>query len=52
MMLRKFQVDSKGTQPYIYMYAFFPKLPSHPGCHVTLSRVARATQYDFAGYPF
>ena len=27
-----FQVDSKRTQPYIYMYPLFPKLPSHPGC--------------------
>ncbi|KAB0364431.1 hypothetical protein FD754_008587, partial [Muntiacus muntjak] len=33
-----FQVDSKGTQPYIYMYPFSPKFPSHPGCHTTLSR--------------
>ena len=23
----------------IYMYPFSPKLPSHPGCHITLSRV-------------
>ena len=26
-MLWLFQVDSKGTQPYICMYPFFPKLP-------------------------
>ena len=26
----------KGPQPYIYMYPFFPKLPSPPGCHITL----------------
>ena len=25
-MLRKFQVDSKGVQPHIYMYPFSPKL--------------------------
>ena len=25
-MLRKFQVDSKGTQPYIPVYPFSPKL--------------------------
>ena len=37
--LWQFQVNSKGTQPYIYMYSFSPKLPSHPGCHITLSRV-------------
>ena len=23
-----------------------PKLPSHPGCHMTLSRVPRAAQYE------
>ena len=38
-MLWLFQVDSKWTQPYTYMYPFSPKLPSHPGCHITLSRV-------------
>ena len=30
--------DIEGTQPYTYMYPFSPKLPSHPGCHITLSR--------------
>ena len=40
---------SKGTQPYIYMYPFSPKLPSHPGCHTTLSRVPCAVQYDLVG---
>jgi len=29
----------KGTQPYIYMYPFSPKLLFHPGCHITLSRI-------------
>ena len=29
----------KGAQPYIYTYPFSPKLPSQPGCHMTLSRV-------------
>ena len=28
-MLRWFQVNSKGTQPFIYTYPFSPKLPSH-----------------------
>ena len=37
--LRWFQVDREGTQPYIYMYPFSPKLPFHQGCHITLSRV-------------
>ena len=32
-------MHSTGTQPYTYMCPFSPKLPSHPGCHVTLSRV-------------
>ena len=43
-MLWQFQVGNKGTQPYIYMYPFSPKLPSHPGCHITLSRVPCALQ--------
>ena len=30
IMLRQFLVHSKGTQPYIYMYPFSPKLLSHP----------------------
>ena len=30
-------MDSKGTQLYMYMYPFSPKLPSHPGCHITVS---------------
>ena len=51
-MLGQFQVHSKGTQPYIYMYPFFPKLPSHPGYHITLSRVPCAIQQVLVGYPF
>ena len=43
-MLWQFQADSKGTQLYVYMYPFSPKLPSHPGCCITLSRVPCATQ--------
>ena len=27
------------TKPYIYMYPFSPRLPTHPGCLRTLSRV-------------
>ena len=49
-MLWLFQVDSKGTQPYIYMYPFFPKLPSHLGRHITLSRVPCAIQKVLFGY--
>ena len=30
-------MNSKGTQPYIHMYPFSPKLLSQPGCHITLS---------------
>ena len=37
-ILWSFQVDSKGTQPNMYMCPFSPKLPSHPGCHLTLNR--------------
>ena len=32
-------MDSKGTQSYIFMYPFSPKLHSYPGYHITLSRV-------------
>ena len=28
----------------VYTYPFSPKLPSHPGCHITLSRVPCAIQ--------
>ena len=45
-------MDSKGTQPYIYIHPFFSKLPSHPGCHITPSRVPCALQQGFVGYPF
>ena len=31
--------EPQGTQPHIYMHTFSPKLPFHPGCHITLSRV-------------
>ena len=39
------QVNSKGTQPSICVYPFSPNLPSHPGCHITLSRVPCAIWY-------
>ena len=44
-MLWQFQVNNKGTQTYIYMYPFSPKLPSLPGCHITLSRGPYSTQF-------
>ena len=31
-------MNSEVTKPYIYMYHLYPKLPSHPDCHMTLSR--------------
>ena len=34
--LWQFQVNSKGPQPYMHMYPFLPRFPSHPGCHITL----------------
>ena len=34
-VLWQFQVDSKRTQSYRYMYPFSPKLPSHRGCDIT-----------------
>ena len=39
-------------QPHIYMYPFSPKPSSHPGCHITLSRVPYAIQQVLVGYPF
>ena len=44
-------VNGKWTQPYMYTYPFSPKVPSHPGCHVTLSRVPWAGQQALAGSP-
>jgi len=35
------------TLPYIYMYPFALKVPSHPGC-----RVPCAIQKALVGYPF
>ena len=35
----QFQAHSKGAQPHVYMYPFSPRCSSHPGCHITLSRV-------------
>ena len=35
----EFQVNSKGTQPYICMYPSPLKPLSHPDCHITLNRV-------------
>ena len=49
--LWSFQANSEGTQPYIYMYPFSPKVPSYPGCHITLNRVPCAIQYVLVGYP-
>ena len=43
-MLRQFQVNREGTQSCICMYPSSPKLPSHPGCCITLSRVSCAVQ--------
>ena len=51
-MLWQFQADSKGTQSCIYMHPFSPKLPSHPGCQITLNRVPCAIQHILVAYPF
>ena len=34
-----FQVNSEGTQPYIYMYPFSPNPHSHLGCHITEKKI-------------
>ena len=36
---------------WTYKYPFSPKLPSHPGCHLTLSRVPCAVQQVLPGSP-
>ena len=51
-MLWQPQAKSKGTQPYIHMHPFSPRLPSHLGYHVTLSRASCAKQQVLVGYPF
>ena len=33
-----FQGKSERAQQYMYLHPFSPKLPSHPGCHITLGR--------------
>ena len=37
------QHHSSKAQPYIFVYPFSPRLPSHPGCCITLSRVLCST---------
>ena len=36
--------EQQGTQPYTHVHTFSPKPPSHPGCHITLSRIPSAIQ--------
>ena len=43
---------SKGTQSYMHVYPFSPKLPSHPSWHVIVSRVPYSLQQFLASYPF
>ena len=45
-MLWQFQMHSKGTQPYINMFPFSPKLPSNPGRHLALN-ITYLLFYDF-----
>ena len=42
----------KPIREQAYMYPFSSKLPSHPGCHITSSRVPGAILYGLTGYPF
>jgi len=42
--IKWFQVNIERTQSHVHMYPFSPKLPSHPGCHITWSRVLCAMQ--------
>ena len=50
-LLWLFQVDSKGPQPYTCVYPFCPKLPSLPGCYITLNSVPCAKQEVLVGFP-
>ena len=34
---READTTERITHTYIHMYPFSPKLPSHPGCHITLA---------------
>ena len=43
-------MDIKGTQPYVYMYPFSLKLLSCSACHIALSRVPCAIQWDLVVY--
>ena len=43
-----FQVNSKGSQPYVHINPFSLKPPSHPGWHVTLRRVPCAMLIQLA----
>ena len=43
--VKRLKVDSKGTQPCICMYPFTPKLPFHPGCHITLCYIVVETEF-------
>ena len=43
VMLRSSQANSEGTQLLHMHGSILPQLPSHPGCHVTLSGVPCAT---------
>ena len=59
-MLPWFQVNREGTQPYECMYPFSLKLPSHPGCHITLGRALlyskafafKTSLYQVSLFPF
>ena len=44
-----FKWTANRTQPHIHMCPFAPKLPSHPGCHITLNRVPCILQEVLAG---
>ena len=41
-------MNREGTQPYVYMYPFSPRLPSHPGWHITNSRSLLATHSKYS----
>ena len=50
-LLWQIQVASRESQPFTHMHAFSPKLPSLPGCRITVSRVPCAGPQDLVRHP-
>ena len=44
--------EQQGDSAKHVLVSILPQTPSHPGCHITLSRVPSAMRQVFAGYAF